>query len=79
MFIAFTYPFSYTECTHYFDKVHAKIKRDFSDSIYFHRELITKSLEDRNVELITITGTNGVDAENKEEKLNGLFPQVTDE
>ncbi len=74
MYIAFTYPFSYQECTTYFDKVHAKIKRDFSETIYFHRELITRSLEDRNVELITITGTNGVDKDEKEDKIDGLFP-----
>lgn len=60
MYIAFTYPFSYSETTEYFDKIHSKIKNEFSESIYFHRELLGYSLEDRNVELITITGMNGV-------------------
>lgn len=60
MYIAFTYPFSYEECTNYFDRIQAKIANKYSDTIYFHRELLTYSLEDRNVELITITGMNGI-------------------
>jgi hypothetical protein len=74
MYIAFTYPFSYSECARYFDKINAKIRKDFSDRIYFHRELLAFSLEDRNVELITITGLNGVDMNEKEEGIPGLFP-----
>lgn len=79
MFIAFTYPFSYSECTMYFDKVHAKINREFKEEIYFCRELLTQSLEGRNVELITITGMNGVSEEEREEEIEGLFKELTEE
>jgi hypothetical protein len=58
MYIAFTYPFSYEECGQYFDNVQEKIAKTLSDKIYFHRELLTYSLEERHVELITITGHN---------------------
>lgn len=75
MYIAFTYPFSYSESTQYFDKLEDKIKRDFPDRIYFHRELLAYSLEDRNVELITITGANGVSDSQREDKIDLLFPE----
>lgn len=38
-----------------------------------HRELLTYSLEDRHVELITLTGQNDK-REELEETLPGLFP-----
>ena len=76
MYIAFTYPFSYSETTQYFDKIHEKITNDFSDSIYIHRELLGLSLEERNVELITITGKNGVCEDEREDRIDKLFPEV---
>ncbi len=74
MYIAFTYPFSYEDCNKYFDDVQSKIKNSLSDQIYFHRELLTYSLEERHVELITITGQNEK-LEEREESLKGLFPE----
>ena len=44
-----------------------------SDKIYFHREILAQSLEERHVELITITGQNEK-LEEREESLKGLFP-----
>ena len=76
MYIAFTYPFSYSETTEYFDKMEMRIKNEFSDSIYIHRELLTYSLEDRNVELITITGTNGISETEREDRIDKLFPDT---
>jgi hypothetical protein len=73
MYIAFTYPFSYEDCNQYFDNVQDKIQRNLSDQIYFHRELLVESLEERHVELITITGQNEK-LEEREESLKGLFP-----
>ena len=57
-----------------------KISSSLSDQIYFHRELLTYSLEERNVELITITGHNER-CEEREENMQGLFPEfdATDE
>lgn len=73
MYIAFTYPFSYEECTQYFDQVQAKVDNQMRDSVYIHRELLTLSLEARHVELITISGHNDKQEE-LEETLPGLFP-----
>lgn len=74
MYIAFTYPFSYTECTKYFDKVQKKIKDQLPNDVYIHRELLTYSLEGRNVELITITGNNGVSQSERETDIPKCFP-----
>jgi len=74
MYIAFTYPFSYEDCNQYFDNLQDKIQRNLSDQIYFHRELLVESLEERHVELITITGQNEKLKE-REESLKDLFPE----
>eukprot|EP00347_Sterkiella_histriomuscorum_P018404 403345634 len=76
MYIAFTYPFSYSETTEYFDKMQLKIKNEFADQIYIHRELLAYSLENRNVELITLTGTNGVSESEQEDRIDKLFPDI---
>lgn len=47
-----------------------------SDLVYFHRELLTSSLEDRNVELITISGHNEK-SEDREEPIKNLFPVIS--
>lgn len=75
MHLAFTYPFSYTECSEYFDQVQAKIIRQQRDHIYIHRELLAKSLEGRNVELITITSMANVSESEREPDIDGLFPE----
>lgn len=49
------------------------MESSFKDSIYCHRELLTLSLEDRHVELITISGMNDKQEE-LEDSLPGLFP-----
>lgn len=73
MYIAFTYPFSYEDCNQYLDGVQDKIAKSFNEQIYFHRELLVHSLEERHVELITISGHNGK-KEELEDTLDGLFP-----
>ncbi len=75
-YFAFTYPFSYEECLNYFDKARSKVEKKLKDEVYFHRELLTYSLEDRVVELITITGKNK-QLEEKEDSIEGLFPEPT--
>lgn len=41
--------------------------------IYFHRETIVKSLENRSVDLLTISSFKGI-SEERESHLFGLFP-----
>jgi hypothetical protein len=50
-----------------------KISEKYSEEIYFHRELLSYSLEERSVELITISGHNGK-LEDREDSIKGLFP-----
>lgn len=77
MYIAFTYPWSYDESNQYFDNVQKKIQMQMADQIYFHRELLGYSLEERQVELITITGHNSK-LDEREDTIAGLFPDIKD-
>ena len=69
LFFAFTFPYSYTQVQNelaaydkeYFGSNHPSTLADYHegrkdpDDIYYHREIITKSLDDRNVDLIVST------------------------
>jgi len=46
-------------------------------SIFFHRENVCYSLEKRRIDLLTISGPNGILPE-REEKLKNLFPDVAE-
>ncbi len=43
------------------------------NDIYFHRELLIKSVEGRNVDLVTISSFHGIQSKT-EERLTNLFP-----
>lgn len=45
------------------------------NQIYFHRELLIKSVEGRNVDLVTITSFHGIQSKT-EDRLSNLFPDV---
>lgn len=45
------------------------------NDIYFHRELLIKSVEGRNVDLVTITSFHGIQS-TTEERLTNLFPDL---
>ena len=54
------------------------MERKFANikNAYFHRELLTYSLEGRRVELITITNKTGmVGDEEREDPIDRLFPE----
>ncbi|XP_044009366.1 cytosolic carboxypeptidase-like protein 5 isoform X2 [Aphidius gifuensis] len=78
-FLAFTYPFTYTELQNYLNNIDTKIIQDSnntiknSDSIYYHRECAIKSLEDRRLDVITISSHHNITTE-YEDDLNGLYP-----
>lgn len=71
-YFALTFPFSYIDC----QKSLKSYEDTFSDHpyIYFRRELLTKSIEGRRVDLLTITGVNDMLSIN-EEGIPGLFPE----
>ncbi|XP_050422743.1 cytosolic carboxypeptidase-like protein 5 [Adelges cooleyi] len=78
-YYAFTYPYTYTDlCTslNFYEKqfpLPSDLKERNEKDIYFHRETIVKSLEDRSVDLVTITSFKGA-SEERECRLFGLFP-----
>ena len=45
------------------------------NGVYYHRELLCRSLEGRRVDLITISGTNGLRAEREPPLGSGLMPE----
>lgn len=56
-YFAFSYPFSYEESQNHLYSLHKKFL--FDSDIYFHREILIKSPENRNIDLITITSHEG--------------------
>jgi len=84
VYFAFTYPYTYKELQANLaklEKKHSVSHLDFSGlqalpntGIYFHRELVTRSLEHRRLDLLTITGMNNI-LEEKEPMLANLFPE----
>uniref|UniRef100_K7FHM0 Cytosolic carboxypeptidase-like protein 5 n=1 Tax=Pelodiscus sinensis TaxID=13735 RepID=K7FHM0_PELSI len=84
-YFAFCYPFSYTEC----QDMLAQLDRRFEecrllsprrcaapslDSIYYHRELLCRSLDGLRVDLLTVTSCHGMQEE-REPRLDNLFPE----
>jgi hypothetical protein len=43
--------------------------------VYYHRELLTRSLEGRRIDLVTVSGTNGILAEREEALGDALMPE----
>ena len=50
-----------------------------SDIIYFHKEILCLSLENRPMELLTITGKDDKITEDRESMIPGLFPYHDEE
>ncbi|KAG8036661.1 hypothetical protein G9C98_003983 [Cotesia typhae] len=77
MYVAFTYPFTYADLQHYLNKIDARVSKQNSsstDAIYYHRECAIKSLEDRRLEVLTISSYHNMSTE-REDNLKGLYPE----
>ena len=85
-YVAFTYPYSYRELQLYLSRLERKYGNDTSfvdtanidekqspSKIYFHRELVIRSLLNFRIDLLTITDSNGM-GEDREPTLENLFP-----
>ena len=70
-YFAFSYPFSNEESLRKSEQMTFKYQE--SSSIYFQREVLYHSIEGREVELLTLTGTTRI-TEKREDKIEGLFP-----
>lgn len=76
VYFAFSFPYTYTQCQDYLNQLQKVYGEDHD--IYFHRELLTQSIEGRNIDLLTITAhdpslLNRTSPE-LEPMLEGLFP-----
>lgn len=83
VYIAFCFPFSYSECQAMLGSLQARHSFPWNvqrpeNSIYFHRELLCYSLERRRVDLITVSSCAGITNE-REARLDGLFPESSTE
>uniref|UniRef100_A0A8C5UHP4 tubulin-glutamate carboxypeptidase n=1 Tax=Malurus cyaneus samueli TaxID=2593467 RepID=A0A8C5UHP4_9PASS len=76
-YFAFCYPFSYTECQDMLAQLDGRFQ-DCSplDSVYYHRELLCRSLDNLRVDLLTITSCHGMQ-EKREPRLDKLFPDTS--
>ncbi|CAH2004531.1 unnamed protein product [Acanthoscelides obtectus] len=75
MYFAFTYPFAYLELEKMMvnlDNRYLHVKPLCEDDIYYVRETIIRSIEGRNVDLITISSYHGITAE-REPRLKNIF------
>jgi hypothetical protein len=79
-YFSFCYPFSYTDCQKKFDQLEQQYnslginqKTAQPDEIYFHRELLIRSLDGRRVDCLTVTSCRGITMK-REDRLDGLFP-----
>ncbi|KMQ91458.1 cytosolic carboxypeptidase-like protein 5 protein [Lasius niger] len=80
-YFAFTYPFSYTDLQNYLRRIDARMgKRSVmcTDDIYYHRECAIKSLEDRRLDVLTISSYHNISME-REDRLINMFPERNEE
>jgi len=79
LFFSFTYPYTYTmvqnELAQY-DSTHVNVL-DRKGSIFYQRELVTRSLDGRRIDLLTISSVDGLSSTEKEPLLSGLFPDAS--
>jgi len=82
-YFAFTYPFSYTEIQNYLKQIDTKcrsFKEQYEESkdlnaIYYHRECVTRSMEHRRVDLVTVSSHHGI-SEELEPRLRYFFMEL---
>lgn len=78
LFIAFTYPYSYSEMLADLSQLESEFSED--ESVYFRKETLVRSAENRDVYLLTITsndsiGQGGAPVNESFISGEGLFPE----
>ncbi|EFA12270.1 cytosolic carboxypeptidase-like protein 5 isoform X1 [Tribolium castaneum] len=75
-YFAFTYPFSYTDLQKLLTNIDLKFENftaNYEDDIYYHKEVVCRSLGGRDIHLLTISSYHGITPE-IETRLKNLFP-----
>jgi hypothetical protein len=71
---AFCYPHSMADTESQMQSMERAVRDpEIGKKIFFHREVLTRTLEGRPLDLITLTSPDGM-TKNREELLDGLFP-----
>lgn len=80
-YFAFCFPWSYTETQEQLDQLDTRFadaknltSKSNPDSIYYHRELLCKSLDNLRIELVTISSCHGIVDEEEPRFDSNLFP-----
>jgi len=73
VYFAFSYPFSYHDIQEKMLKIEKKLENANYLDVYFHKELLGRSIEGRKVDLITLTSKKGMTNEH-EELIDNWFP-----
>ena len=71
-FFAFTYPYPWSQVTDTVNRMQAQATED----TYFYREILSRSLDSRDIELLTISNKTNL-SEERESRMMGLFPTYT--
>jgi hypothetical protein len=71
VFLAFTYPYAFVDVLRKLEGLDQLFIGH--EQIYYHRELLTRSIEGRRVDLLTVSSHEGK-TEEREQRIPGLFP-----
>lgn len=63
IYVAFTYPYTYNDIHLSINDVEERCLRRGADKVYFHREIIGKSVEGRDLEMFTLTDSSKMTTE----------------
>lgn len=88
VYFAFCYPYSYTECQRHINKLEQHLhvndperapmgQRD-KEEVYYHRELLCRSLDGLRIDLMTISSHERITTQ-QETRIEGLFPNTDEE
>ncbi|CAD5115783.1 DgyrCDS4726 [Dimorphilus gyrociliatus] len=72
VYFAFCYPFSYLECQEMLESLDDRFRED--NEIYYHRELLCRSIDGLRVDLLTISDYEGIHSELEPVFDEHLFP-----
>jgi hypothetical protein len=77
VYFAFTYPYSYAAVQAELEEYDKHTNTTDDDSIFYQREVATRSLDGRRIDLLTISSHAGISSPLQHEPLlSGLFPDV---
>ncbi len=77
VYFAMSYPYSYADLQIYLDSLDKSFEN--SSSIYYKRELLTRSFDGNRIDLLTISSHSQILQKSEQLKAEGLFPEANSE